>query len=495
MSGETKKVKGAVAQEKIFRVMMIMTYCVAAAFLLKNVIGATWGGAIAVGICMVVFSVITLIFRKLNVSQYVKQFALCIELPLLVFFISIFSGDFYSDDFPLFLAVVGLAGMYLEPVYTKAQMVEIPILLLLLYVIHPDKADPFSQYIMCVILLIIASFTFCLAITRGRAFIQISQEKAEEAEKLLASIKKVGEELRENYEVSSGRIDGMREVNERLEENTAELKNGSYEINDGTHEVENSCDEVQKYMQITASHIDELNQEVKQVENAMAASKENMQVMDTQMQSVKKTVGATKEVFTQLQQQIKEISEVTNQLTSIAANTKMLALNASIEAARAGESGAGFAVVASQVQSLALDSNNCSNQVISVVDNMKNQIEVTTGQLEESVEAIDGSLESLVGLESGFGELISTFDSLYDNIEEQNKNVKNVDSIFGNLRDQVGEMSTHSEENQAAVESIVESMTAYKEHMNKIIEDARTINKLSVSMLNISEDEAAVAQI
>ena len=227
----------------------------------------------------------------------------------------------------------------------------------------------------------------------------------------------------------------------------------------------------------------------------MSESKENMQTMDAQMQSVKKTVGATKEVFSQLQQQIQEISEATKQLTSIAANTKMLALNASIEAARAGESGAGFAVVASQVQALALDSNNCSDQVILVVSNMQNQIEMTTEQLAESVEAIDNSLESLVGLESGFDGLIHSFASLYENIEEQNKNVKNVDSIFEDLRSKVGEMSTYSEENPAVVESIVEAMMAYKDHMNKIIDDTKTIHELSSSMLEISKEEEAETEV
>ena len=43
--------------------------------------------------------------------------------------------------------------------------------------------------------------------------------------------------MQANYEVSSGRIEGMREINQRLEENTTELKNGSGEINAGTHEV------------------------------------------------------------------------------------------------------------------------------------------------------------------------------------------------------------------------------------------------------------------
>ncbi len=490
MKSETKKVKGPIAQEKIFKVMMLMTFAVAAGFLVKNLASKTWTGAIAIGVCLAVFTATMLIMRKIRVKQYIRQFVLCGCLPLVVFFISIFSGNYYSDDFPLFLAVVGISGIYLEPAYTKLQMIEIPVLQILLYIINPSKADPLSQYIMCVVIGVVASYTFYLTIVRGRAFIEVSQVKAKEAEALLASIKKVGEDLQANYEVSSGRIEGMREVNERLEGNTTELTSGSQEIHADACEVEATCYEVHECIQVTEGHIKALNKKVKLVEEAMSENKNNMQVMDGQMQSVKRTVGSTQEVFTQLQQEMQEISEAANQLTGIAAKTKMLALNASIEAARAGEAGSGFAVVASQVQALALDSNNCSNQVIEIVENMKNRIEMTTEQLDESVEAINDSLGSLVELESGFNGLMNNFDSLYENIEEQNKNVKNVDNIFDNLRAKVDEMSICSEENRTVVESIVEAMFAYKEHMNMIIEDTKTIHELSASMLDISKEEA-----
>lgn len=489
MAKETTKVKEPIAQEKIFKTMMCMTLLVAALFLLKNILKQAWIGVAAISIVLVCFGIAVCIMKKMNASQFVKQLVLCVGLPLLVFFISVFSGEFYSDDFPLFLAVIGLSGLYLEPLYTRIQMVEIPVLLLILYVINPDKADPFSQYAMCVLLTAVAGYTIMLAIERGRSFIALSMKQTEEAQRLLASIKSVGDELQENYETSTSRIEGMQRVNECLEQNTDELKKGSYEITQGTHEVEAACAEVRECMQITENHIDALNQEVKHVEEAMSENKANMQVMDDQMQSVKKTVGETKEVFALLQGQIMEISEATEQLTKIAANTKMLALNASIEAARAGEAGSGFAVVASQVQELAFDSNTCSERVIAIVNNMRNQIDATSEQLGESDEAIYSSIESLSGLESGFDGLISSLDSLYDHIVEQNKNVSDVDSIFQSLRNKVGEMSSYSEENQAVVESIVESMNSYKEHMRLIVDDAKEINDLSAAMLEFSKDE------
>lgn len=480
--------KEPISQEKIFKVMMFMTLAVSTIFFLKNIINQTWSGAIAIGICLFVFISSTLLTSKLKVSQYTKQLVLCAELPLLVFFISIFSGSYYSDDFPMFLAVIGISGIYLESVYTKIQMVEIPILLVLLYIINPKKADPLSQYIMCIVILVIASYSFLLTISRGRAFIEVSRKKTEEGEQLLSSIKNVGEELQENYEVSSERISNMSEVNAHLEKKTNSLKNGSYAITSATQDVDNTCNEVHQYMQITESHIQELNTEVKLVENSISSNKENIITMDKHIQSVKNTVINTKTVFAQLQQQIQEISNATEQLTGIAANTKLLALNASIEAARAGEVGAGFAVVATQVQELAVDSNNCSSQVITIVDNMKNQIDKTTNQLEECSLAINNSLEFLIGLQSGFDELIHSFSSLYTNIEEQNQNVHNVDSIFTNLHNKVEEMSKSSGTNQDVVESIINELQEYKKYVDEILDDTKTISDLSSSMLAISKN-------
>ena len=58
-----------------------------------------------------------------------------------------------------------------------------------------------------------------------------------------------------------------------------------------------------------------------------------------------------------------------------------------------------------------MDSNVCSGEVSSVVENMRSQIDVTTIQLEESVEAISASLGSLLELGSSFDGLTDRFDS------------------------------------------------------------------------------------
>ncbi len=481
--------KPPISQEKIFRFMIIMTFGVAALFLIKNLITRTFQSAIVIGICLAVFGVVVFVMYKLKVSQFKKQLVISLALDLLVFVISLNSGDFYSDDFPLFLAVIALSGMYLEPLYTICQTVITTIIFILLYIINSNKADPLSQYIMCVVLFDVCAFIMILLIRRGRAFITISQNKAAEAEALIESINQVGLQLEDNYQTSSERLNSINEVNVQLDESATDLKRGSKEIIQGTLDVESTCNDVQKCVRISGEHINSLNNEVKKVEDALSSNKTAIHQMDVHMKSVKGTLDDTNAVFVQLQQHMKEISEVTEQLTGISASTKMLALNASIESARAGQAGAGFAVVASKVQDLAVDSNSCSEQVVDVVEEMNEKIALTTERLQESTHAIEASFETLHGLEKSFESLMNQFESLYKNIEEQNDNVTDVDTIFRQLKDKVVTMSSCSEENENAVNSIIDAMENYKSKISQVIDDTKQLHELSASMLDASGDK------
>lgn len=484
-----KREKEPISNEKIFQIMLIVTYLVSGVFMLKNVLGSEWTGATVIGICMGVFTLMLAILKLTHAKAELAQFMVVICLVFLVFIISMYSGDYYSDDFCLYVAIIALTGLYMRPRYTIIQTILIDVLLMVQYYFHPEKAEEFSQFLLCMGTFTLAAIMFFLAISRGRAFINISRARAEEAELLLQSMSVISEELERNFDNSWKRMEHIQMANSQLEHNTKDLKQGSKGIAQGSQEVANTCIEVQERMQITESQIDALNQEVHTFEKALAANRENMEEMNHQMELVKKAVGEANQVFGLLGQQMQEITAVTEQMDSISFSTNMLALNASIEAARAGQAGAGFAVVASKVQELAVDSNKCSGQVTSVVDIMQSQIRSTMAQMGESKEAIDASLKALEELQGGFQGLTIQFTSLYHNIEEQNGNVNQVDSIFKQLKEKIGEMNTYSQENQFSVESIAEAIEVYSDNMKQVIDDTRQVHEISSSMLNLSKEK------
>lgn len=476
-------VKTPISDAIVFRNMMLAVFAIATIFFMKNLISRTWTGAITIGICILIFSVLIFLMKKRNTTPRNQQLVLSLSIAFLVFFISLNSGEYYSDDFPLYLSVIALSGLYLVPKYTIIQALLIDVLLLIAYFIHPEKADPLPQYGMCIFLLTTCAFFLYMVIDRGRAYIELGELRAREAEALLEELKKAGYRLQKGCENFVSGISELEGANASLEESLSNLRDGSLSITRGTEEVSDSFSDISHTMHITQEHISSLNAEVQNVESSFDTSRHSMKSMGSEILSLKTTLEATDQVFSTLNTEINAITDLTKQLNKIASNTTTLALNASIEAARAGQMGAGFAVVADKVQLLAEDSNQCAFKIASVVNAMEALIHETTVSLKDSHQAIDGSVQSLSDFENDFHLLTRSFDILYQNIEEQNENIRMVDNNLDALRNKICDMSVSSLDNQNFVSSITSSIGIYKEGIDKVLDNNAEINQLSVSLL------------
>jgi methyl-accepting chemotaxis protein len=86
-----------------------------------------------------------------------------------------------------------------------------------------------------------------------------------------------------------------------------------------------------------------------------------------------------------------KIGDVVKLISDIASQTNLLALNATIEAARAGDAGKGFAVVASEVKSLASQTAKATEEIAAHVAAMQ----AATGEAVTAIQGIGGTIGTI----------------------------------------------------------------------------------------------------
>lgn len=122
-------------------------------------------------------------------------------------------------------------------------------------------------------------------------------------------------------------------------------------------------------------------------------SQQNKEMADNALNQAKNLALTSNQAFESLERLVESVSSVKNgadrsseiikSIDQIAFQTNLLALNAAVEAARAGEAGAGFAVVAEEVRSLALSSSRAAKEIEEIIKHTVETSEQTQVRLKE----------------------------------------------------------------------------------------------------------------
>ncbi len=471
-----------ITKEAIYKFMNGITLAVSAIFLIKNLLSSEVIGSIAIGLCLGAYCISLFVMNKTTIATDTRNLVVSIALLIVISIVSIFSGDSFGDDFILYLAAMGMSGLFLRPQYPQVQLGVANGLLVVQCLCAPHKIGPIGQFIMCVALFNLAGVLFCFVVARGRSFILESRARTAEMEKVIEQLAIINAELNKNFETTQNRISDINEANLQVERRTHELIDDSSNITSSVSDTMSTCDDAISHINVCRTQIHDLLENIQHFENVLKENESNIEAMSSQILSIKDSAYATNEVFDGIQKQMGEIVEVVAQLKSIASSTNMLSLNASIEAARAGAAGAGFAVVAEKVQQLAVDSNTCSNLVEQIVSNMETQVDKTRQQMTESTENVDSSLASIEALETGFNELLTSFTALYENIEEHDASVTDLSSSFDMIQTSVSTMADYSEKNQSSINDIADSIKIYGSNVEQMESDTENIRQLVLTM-------------
>jgi methyl-accepting chemotaxis protein len=130
---------------------------------------------------------------------------------------------------------------------------------------------------------------------------------------------------------------------------------------------------------------------------------------------------------------MEQVKRSAKDIDDIAETTNILALNATIEAMRAGDAGRTFAVVASEVKSLANDTRKATEEIATTIDALGDEAAMVIGRIEEGSGASTQAKESVARIErtiSSVGELVEEVDKQNDVIARSTGTISNhVDAV------------------------------------------------------------------
>lgn len=210
-------------------------------------------------------------------------------------------------------------------------------------------------------------------------------------------------------------------------------------VENSTEQAENSKS-TSEHMRLMGDNITETSAEVEALNSNAAFMHKSSEKAAETLANLQRINGEVERIIGEVQEQtnrtndsVQQIYKATAFIASIAEETDLLSLNASIEAARAGENGKGFAVVAEQIKKLSEQSNQSSSEIEETAMMLSEDSQKAVEIMQKMQEIIMSQSESMKDTQKVVEEVVAQIANSMQSIQQ----IKETTEHLANVRNEV----------------------------------------------------------
>jgi methyl-accepting chemotaxis protein len=205
----------------------------------------------------------------------------------------------------------------------------------------------------------------------------------------------IGEAINVTLDEISGIVKNVQLVTRAVEEHTRNVQRSSEFLVRDTSQQERQVNQISKVITDLAGMMRQISQQTAQMsKTAVDAVEVTNNAQETVarafdgMSKVRETTMQSARTMKSLGERGQTISETALEVSDLGTRLHHLALNAAIEATRAGEYGKGFATIAQEIRTLAVNSSEIARNVVTYIRTIQNETNAASQSVEQNTQQV-----------------------------------------------------------------------------------------------------------
>ncbi|KMY50538.1 methyl-accepting chemotaxis protein [Peribacillus loiseleuriae] len=268
---------------------------------------------------------------------------------------------------------------------------------------------------------------------------------------------------------------GIEQVSSTMEEMAAGSSDQAHHAGETMEEIQQVDYEVKQIIQYTNEMTDRSLVTKESSQKGIQSAEQSMQ----EMEIIEDKVSSAANIVKELGIKSVAINEILNVIHDIASQTNLLALNAAIEAARAGDHGKGFAVVADEVRKLAEQSAESTSQISSIIESVQIEAQKAEQAMVEVVQEVKSGSEVIDNSRKAFGEIANNITEMVNQISSVTGASRLIEEETKKAVKAVENIVSITQETSAGTEELSATMEQQNASMQEVDGMANSLAKMA----------------